>query len=192
MPTQPGQARGRKPRFTRAQVIDTAIELIAVAGVRGFNMRSLAADLGLSPMGLYRYFPDKDELLDAMVARALEPVASGPAGPGPWQRRLERAMREMFDLLVANPGLAELSASRFPGPQLDEFRARLYVTLAGAGLGPERERDVLRALTSYVLGFAIVVPARASGPPGRAEAESFEFGLGLLMESLADDRSAAR
>jgi AcrR family transcriptional regulator len=53
-------------------------------GAEGLTMRTLAADVGFSPMEAYRYFRDKDELIAAMramafdrFAQALEAAAAG-------------------------------------------------------------------------------------------------------------------
>jgi AcrR family transcriptional regulator len=176
-------SRGPKPRHTRTSIVEASLRLLADVGVPGFNLRALARELGLSPMGLYRYFADKDELLDAVIAHVLIDVSSEQQSVPGWDQQLEFAIRGMFAALIANPGVAELCATRVPGERLDPLRRRLTDIVATAGFDGLVVEDLLRALTSYVLGFALVAAGRETSTH-RTRAESFEFGLSLLMDSL--------
>src|SRR5438270_803434 len=58
--------------ITREQIIDVATRAIRTAGgYEQMTIRSLAADLGVAPMSLYRHVRDKDDLLDEVVDRLL-------------------------------------------------------------------------------------------------------------------------
>ena len=50
----------------RKRAVDAASGLFSEHGYRGVTLRSVAAELGVSPMTLYRYFQNKEELF-AMV-----------------------------------------------------------------------------------------------------------------------------
>ena len=50
----------------RAKAVAAATRLFAERGYRGVTLRSLAKELGVSPMTPYRYFENKEELF-AMV-----------------------------------------------------------------------------------------------------------------------------
>lgn len=62
-------------REFRERVCAAATELLAEQGHDGFNMRELAARLGVSAMTTYRYFDGKDEIFAALQARALNMLA---------------------------------------------------------------------------------------------------------------------
>ena len=47
----------------RERLCDVATQLLAELGQEGFNMRELAARMGVSAMTTYRYFKDKNEIL---------------------------------------------------------------------------------------------------------------------------------
>lgn len=49
------------------QIIDTTFELYRAKGKAELKMRAIASRVGLSPMGMYRYFPSKARLLAALV-----------------------------------------------------------------------------------------------------------------------------
>ncbi len=59
----------------RNRLCDVAMQLLAEVGYDGFNMRELAARLGVSAMTAYRYFKDKDDILAAVRVRAFERLA---------------------------------------------------------------------------------------------------------------------
>jgi AcrR family transcriptional regulator len=59
----------------RERLCEAAARLFAERGRDGFNMRELAAQLGVSAMTPYRYFKDKDEIFAVVRARAFERFA---------------------------------------------------------------------------------------------------------------------
>ena len=59
----------------KAALVDGAIELIGERGVRGFTMAELSRRLGVTVAAPYRHFADRDELLAAVVVRALHAFA---------------------------------------------------------------------------------------------------------------------
>jgi hypothetical protein len=93
-------------------------------------------------------------------------------------------MRDFYGVLAGSPAVAELAATRLVGATLDPFRERLLAIAARSGLGEQERADALRALTSYVLGSALVAASRAGRSARRVSRESFDFGLSMLMDSL--------
>ena len=161
-----------------------ALDLIDRNGREALSLRTLADELHLTPMAIYRYFEDKDELLDAILAAALAPAAA-PADSGePWDIQLEHAIRDMHDALHKSRAIAELMALRRPGRQLDPLRGRLLAITAQAGISDHEATDVLRTLTSYALGFTLVTPAAADLPRLATSQASFERGLTMIMAGL--------
>jgi AcrR family transcriptional regulator len=60
----------------RERLCDAAAQIFIERGRDGFNMRELAARLGVSAMTPYRYFKDKDDILAAVRMRAFENFAA--------------------------------------------------------------------------------------------------------------------
>jgi AcrR family transcriptional regulator len=82
----------------RAGAVAAATRLFAERGYDAVTMRSLAAELGCSPMTPYRYFENKDELFAAVKTEAFrrfadrqEAAAAAAADVADKLRRLERA-----------------------------------------------------------------------------------------------------
>ena len=61
--------------------------LLDTEGLDGLTMRKLGAALNVQAGALYRHYPSKEALLDAMAERLLEGVAD-PLPEGPWDQQL--------------------------------------------------------------------------------------------------------
>ena len=84
-----------------AETIDTKILTAATDHVRRFGLArttivAIAADAGMSHANVYRYFPSKEALIDAVTAQWLKPIESGlrdiADGPDPADDKLERML----------------------------------------------------------------------------------------------------
>ncbi len=56
----------------RAQIVDCALEMLAVAPVARLTTRALARQVGISQPALFRHYPSRDAILAAVVARVRE------------------------------------------------------------------------------------------------------------------------
>jgi AcrR family transcriptional regulator len=59
----------------RERLCDAAAQLFSEVGYEGFHMRELGKKIGVSTMTPYRYFKDKNEILDVLRARAFRRLA---------------------------------------------------------------------------------------------------------------------
>jgi AcrR family transcriptional regulator len=64
---------------TRDRLLSCALEELEKGGVAAFSLRSVSAAAGITPMAVYRHFPNKDELLQA----------AGNAAFAAWQARVQ-------------------------------------------------------------------------------------------------------
>ena len=58
---------GRPPKVNREQVVAAAADILTTDGPLKFSMRTLAARLDISAMGIYHYFDSKNDLLGAVL-----------------------------------------------------------------------------------------------------------------------------
>src|ERR1700723_1592975 len=58
--------RGPRPGLSADAIVDAAIRLADAEGLEGVSMARVAAELGFTPMSLYRYVASKEELLQLM------------------------------------------------------------------------------------------------------------------------------
>ena len=63
----------REP-LSRDRIVDGAIALVEREGVDALTMRRLGSTLGVRAMSLYNHVANRDELVDAISARAFEPL----------------------------------------------------------------------------------------------------------------------
>jgi AcrR family transcriptional regulator len=94
-------AAASKPEETAARIVDVADRLCRRIGHTKTAVADIAAELGMSPANIYRFFPSKDAILEAVCRRHLheleERAWSIARARGPAARRLERLF---FDILA--------------------------------------------------------------------------------------------
>jgi AcrR family transcriptional regulator len=89
-----------KPDDTRERIIETADALFRRLGYAKTTVADIAGELGMSPANVYRFFPSKNAIVEAICRRCLAEVdekawavarSRGPAGA-----RLERLVLEIL------------------------------------------------------------------------------------------------
>jgi TetR/AcrR family transcriptional regulator, tetracycline repressor protein len=150
-------------RLSRERILEAAVKVVAREGLDALSMRRLAQELDVWPMSVYRYFRDKDELLDAVVGRAAERV-SLPSERGSWKRQLRDLLRRTRELLDTDaPGLRGQFPRALLTPGVMRFSEAGLRILREAGFGNRDAARAWRALLSYTLGFQGFAAADASG-----------------------------
>ena len=81
-PAGGGSPVARRRSTRREQILVAAEHLVATEGAAALTMRRLAEELGIRAPSLYKHLRDKDELLGALQARALDSMAEALAGSG--------------------------------------------------------------------------------------------------------------
>jgi AcrR family transcriptional regulator len=190
-------------RLTPATIATTALHLGDREGAQAMSMRRIAAELGCDPMAIYRHFPNREALLDAVADLALADVDD----PGPdsgWDTRVAAILTEVRATALRHPGIAAHVAARPPlGANGARLGAGIHHALAAAGLPPEGVVFAAQALIAYVaaaLAMAVNAGTRDArwhqvsrsmdGLPGDVmpvvgSAEQFGYGLRLLLNGIA-------
>src|ERR1700679_1484678 len=111
--------QGRKPRpqhvskaQSRSQILEAARRVAARDGARDLSLRSVAAEAGFAPAGLYGYFRSKDELLLALAADDLTQLARAMREAGRRKRRRRHAAGASGRYRDHGRGFASLAARR--------------------------------------------------------------------------------
>lgn len=73
--------------LNRQRILDAAADIVQAGGPSTFSMRKLAERLEVTPMALYRWFDDKDELLSALTDRIANASETLDLPDGPWADR---------------------------------------------------------------------------------------------------------
>ncbi len=180
--------RGPKQGRSVDELIDTAVELADAEGLDAVSMRRVAQALGVVPMTLYTYVPDKSTLLDLMLDHVYLCMTRADFAGQPWRRRLVAVAEDNRKLYVQHPWAAELSRGRPPlGPgQMTKYEHELRA-FDGLGLD-ELETD---AALTYLLGF-VQASARAAADAHAAVRDSAQTDAqwwevnGPLLEQVFD------
>jgi len=109
-------ARAPSADSADARILDLAAEHIRRHGIERTTVVAIAREAAMSHGNVYRYFPSKEALVDAVTAQWLKPIETGVRdicdGPDPAFDKLERilsaAHRAYRNKLEADPRLFDL------------------------------------------------------------------------------------
>jgi AcrR family transcriptional regulator len=68
--------KAERREATKAEILDTAWDLVREQGLGGLNLRDLAARIGMRAPSLYEYFASKHAIYDAMFAQGYRQFAA--------------------------------------------------------------------------------------------------------------------
>jgi AcrR family transcriptional regulator len=119
---------------TTQKIANAAVELLDRDGAEGVTMRRVASAVGMTPMALYRHYPNRDGLLNALANDGFAKLAEKLAAlklKGSVERQLLTILEVFLDHAFERPRLFELmfltrreGARQYPA----DFRARLSPT----------------------------------------------------------------
>lgn len=144
-----------RPRsLSHAQLASAALAVIDRDGLAGLSMRSVAKELGMSTMALYRYVDDREELERLVVDLVLDTVDTEAPGPGGhWHERIEVLVRRLRDAVAAHPEIVPLTvAHRHRSLAGLRWSESVLGVLAEAGFDGTQRVVALRGLLGYVIG----------------------------------------
>jgi AcrR family transcriptional regulator len=178
--------RGPKPGLTPDDVVQAAIEIADEEGLAALTMQAVAARLGFTTMALYRYFPNKEALYDAIVdaGMGLPPRPTEPRGD--WRAELARWAHAKRAMLIARPWLAELPFVAAPhGPNWLSWLEAVLDALASTGLSAADMGQMLSVIDGYTRGASdtaiSLARARARGTSDEEWAAAVGADLGRAI-----------
>ncbi|MBK1657284.1 TetR/AcrR family transcriptional regulator [Paracraurococcus ruber] len=93
-----------RAEVTRARIEEAAERLFRSLGYQKTAVADIARDLGMSPANIYRFFPSKSAINEAIAQRTLgamlAEIESLAGGPGTAEARLRRIFSRMFELKI--------------------------------------------------------------------------------------------
>lgn len=192
----------------RQTVAVAALTLVEERGLEDLSIRALAAHLGVSPMHLYRFFRDKEDLLDLVTDAALGPDLIPALDPRlDWHAELAAACRRVWERFCDYPETARLILTR-PSVTPNGFLAvsGFLAIHAKGGIADDRAIALYQLLRDFCMSSAVAsarrdrpsmrrildhAPPEASGLLAAFErgsigdpAAQFEIGLAVLLAGL--------
>jgi len=144
-----------RPRsLTHTQIASAALAVIDRDRLAGLTMRTVARELGVSTMALYRYVADREELEQLVVELVLGAVdVTPPAADLPWRERVEVLVLRLRDTVGAHPEVVPLTLThRHLSPGVLRWSETVLGILTEAGIEGETRVIALRGLLAYVIG----------------------------------------
>lgn len=175
-------AKPTKETLSRSYILETTLKIIDQIGLNKFSMRKLGQDMNVSPMAVYRYFPNQDALFDGLVEWIWQAalVEKEYSTADSWQEQLIGIMTHLRQALLEHPNTLPL-ISTHPLVTKTEFILveNILVELRRKGLELQPTTVFLiNSLTAYTMGF---VWAEAIEPKHGGQIDS------TLMKELQDD-----
>ena len=161
-------------------------------------MRSLADELDVTPMALYRHVRDKDDLLDEVADRFLKGSWRPRRASTDWQAWITEAANKFRRLLVDEPAVLHVYL-RHPvvTPTAIARMEAMIEVLRSAGLDERGAIDAYATVHVFTIGFATLEASRnrwvPSDDPSEAlskefaaftRPERFSRGLRYLLEGI--------
>ncbi len=174
-PSVKGAALRRAPwgSISREEIIQAAAGIVEAGGYEDMSIRNPAAQLGVSPMALYRHIRDKDDLLNEVVDILLAQVWRPRADEHDWQTWIIEAAANLRRFLVTQPaGLHVYLRHPVVSPAAEERMDAMLGVLRRAGLDEGTARSAYGALHTYTIGFAALEASRAGWVPDDGDVNS--------------------
>jgi TetR/AcrR family tetracycline transcriptional repressor len=140
------------------------------------TIRSLASELGVAPMSLYRHVRDKDDLLDEVVDRLLTRVWQPRADPADWKAWIAEAADKLRNFLVSQPAALHVYLCHPVVSPAAVARMEAAMEVLRRALGDENSAQrAYAAIQTYTLGFAALEASRAGWEPDPKPSKEHEL-----------------
>ena len=170
----PARPPGRPAVLSRDLVLARALRLVDEQGIERLTMRRLGAALGVDPMAIYHYLPDKSALFDGLIECVFAEV-DVPPPTGDWKQDLTALGAAFRETLLAHANALPLLATR---PPITEAAFELVEAAIGilrdGGFSEQDAADGVDCLGRLVIGHGLAEAATPPGDVGGGEVQHVE------------------
>ncbi|HJP74063.1 MAG TPA: TetR/AcrR family transcriptional regulator [Pseudonocardiaceae bacterium] len=175
---------------TADRIVAVARSVLVEEGVGAVSMRRIATAVGITPMAIYRHFPNREALLDTIANISFAELGEKWANPGlndNFDALITRSLNQYLDFALGEPNLYFFlftehrdQARRFPADFADGASPTFNLLISGinaairVGLLPEDE-DVLPLALILAAELHGLVQLYHGGRIGMPEPEFREF-----------------
>jgi len=152
----------------------SALDVADRDGLGGLTMRKIAGQLGASPMGVYRHFRNKAEIVDGLVDLVIGDYDVTNHQDRSWSEWVRETFLQMKRALCAHPGIIPLlGAAGFSGANALGVVERVLDVLRSAGLGDD-SAPLFHTLMSYTIGAVAIESSALSRATAKEESSRDE------------------
>jgi AcrR family transcriptional regulator len=146
------EPRPREP-LSRERVLRAAVALADEGGVESLSMRTLARQLGVVPMALYKHVANKDELLDGMIDVVVAEIDPPVQGAG-WKPAIRERILSARRALLRHPWASRVMESRSqPTPTVLAYMDSMIGMFLAGGFTIDQTHHAVHAMGSRLMGF---------------------------------------
>lgn len=147
--------RGPRRAHSRDQITAAAVAIADAEGIEAVSMRRVAQQFGTGAASLYRYFDNKDELLDLMLDAVLGEQLPTPH-TGDWRHDLREVAYGTRRMIRRHPWAAALTAGRpILGPNSLRCTEHALAALDGLPLDADQSMTAIETLLAFVRGHTM-------------------------------------
>jgi AcrR family transcriptional regulator len=158
-----------RPRsLTPAQIADAALTVVDRDGLDVLSMRTVARELRMSTMGLYRYVSDRSQVEVLVVDLVLQAVDLSMPSGSTRERLSTLADRVRVAVAAHSATMPLLLRHRHRSPCSHRVGETMLTVLTESGLEGERRVIAFRAIMGYVFGALQIEHLGPLAGPGTA------------------------
>ena len=182
--------RGPKAGLTPEDIVGAAVAIADAEGLAAVTMSAVAKSVGLTTMAIYRYFPSKETLIDAIVDAGMGRPPPRSERRGDWRVEVTWWARAKRAMLIARPWLAELPFVAAPhGPNWLAWLEALADALSDAGLNGPDMGQMLSIIDAYARGASDTAISLARARARGASDDEWAAAVGAdLGRAIGDPR----
>jgi AcrR family transcriptional regulator len=175
----------RPKSLAASDIAAAALAIVDREGLAALSMRSVAEELGMATMSLYRYVSDRAHLEQLAVERVLDEVDTAVPARLAWRKRVTLLCERVRSAVAAHPAILPLSLlHRHTLPSSQRWGEALLGVLSEAGFSGAARVIAFRCVLSYLIGALQVEQlGPLAGPGTRALAQLPETAFPLLVET---------
>ncbi|MBA54954.1 MAG: hypothetical protein CMK89_10920 [Pseudomonadales bacterium] len=156
----------RKSALSHDKIINVAYKLAKKDPVNAMSMRKVATVLKVTPMAIYKYFEDKNDLTAAVIDKHMleSRLVPDEIDPSQWHDWIHTSFLRMWDALASAPNMIRYmtQATSF-GPAVLRWQNETLGVFINAGLTPKQALTAHAALSELATGSNILIPVRERG-----------------------------
>lgn len=167
------RAPGRQAMLSREKIIAQALELLGHVATDDLTMTRIAEGLGTTTMALYKYFPSRDALMNALAEHTFSLLSAPLPEQGEWQERLLGWLQALHAHVERYPTTLKVIGweGHLSGAWV-RVVAPVAQLLSEQGLKGERLAFVLAWFVSSTMGFLLI-----ETPESTSYRQAFSFGV---------------
>jgi len=182
--------RGPKATVTPDEVVRVAVGIADTDGLSAVTMHAVATELGFTTMALYRYFPSKETLLDAVIDAGTGQPPKFNEPRADWRTEVTEWAMAKRAMLCARPWLAELPFVAAPhGPNWLSWLEAITDSLSRTTLAPADIGQMLSVVDGYTRGASDTAVSLARAQAKGITPAEWAAGVGAdLGRAIGDPR----